>query len=430
MDYDSAIDFLYNSMPRFDRIGAGAYKPGLERTLELSAAYGNPHENCFKSIHIAGTNGKGSTAHSLAAVLIKAGYKTGLFTSPHLVDFRERIRVNGEMIPREEVSRFVERYRSLNLGLEPSFFELTTVMAFDWFSRSGVEVAVIETGLGGRLDSTNIITPILSVITNISLDHTSLLGDTPEAIAREKAGIIKPGVPVVVGESQGDVRTVFAQTAADRGCKIAYSDTEMKLSDVECRIDYILYPATPFGPIRGELTGECQPLNMATIMSSLSILVKLLPRINDKVVAEGLANVTALTGLMGRWMTISASPRVIIDTGHNPGGWQYIVSQLNKTEADTRHIIVGMAADKDVDAVVELMKSIKNAVFYFTSPSTPRAMKPCCLAALARKHGLVGETYATVEQAYKKAAGNAGDLDIIFVGGSNFVIADLLNALQ
>ena len=430
MNYDSALDFLYNSMPRFDRIGADAYKPGLERTLALSAAFGNPHKGRFKTIHIAGTNGKGSTAHSIAAVLIKSGYKTGLFTSPHLVDFRERIRIDGQMIPREEVTRFVERYQSLNLDLEPSFFELTTIMAFEWFARADVDIAIIETGLGGRLDSTNIITPLLSIITNISLDHTSLLGDTPEAIAHEKAGIIKRGVPVVIGESHGAVREVFKQAATNNGCEIAFADTDMQLSGIEYHADYISYPATPFGPIRGELTGKCQPLNMATILSAIIILRKSLPGINDKAVAEGLANVTQLTGLVGRWMTISQSPRVIIDTGHNPGGWQYIVSQLNSTKAATRHIVIGMAADKDVATIIELMKNIENAQFYFTAPSTPRAMKAVELAAIAGNHGLSGQAYLSVEEAYKKAVGNAGDHDIIFVGGSNFVIADLLNALQ
>ncbi|MCH5346653.1 MAG: bifunctional folylpolyglutamate synthase/dihydrofolate synthase [Muribaculaceae bacterium] len=430
MTYEQAIDFLYNRLPRFDRIGAGAYKPGLERTLALAAAFDNPHRQGVKMIHIAGTNGKGSTAHTLAAILSSAGYRTGLFTSPHLVDFRERIRIDGAMIPRDEVTAFVERFKERAGDLEPSFFELTTVMALDWFARQGVDIAVIETGLGGRLDSTNIITPLLSVITNISLDHTSLLGTTPVEIAAEKAGIIKHGVPVVIGEAEGVVRDLFARVAAERGSEITFADVAMPLPGATVGVDGNEYPSTPFGPLHGQLAGECQVLNMATILTAVTILQPFLPKITAGSVADGIGHVTELTGLMGRWTCLSTSPRVIIDTGHNPGGWVHTVPQINNVDATTRHIIIGSAADKDVDAVLNLMREIKDARFYFTAPSTPRALSVDALAARAGARGLHGRCYATVAEAYQAARAAASPDDLIFVGGSNFVVADFLTSLR
>lgn len=430
MTYDETLDYLFTATPMFHREGAGAYKPGLETTLCLSGLFGNPHQGKFETIHVAGTNGKGSTTHSIAAVLKQAGYKVGLFTSPHLVDFRERIRINGEMISKEEVAAFVDRYLKLNPGLHPSFFELTTIMAFDHFARHEVDVAVIEVGLGGRLDSTNIITPVLSIITNISLDHTSLLGDTAAAIAAEKAGIIKHGVPVVIGEADDpEVREVFSRTATRLEAPVTFACDNVPFSSYSCGELSISYSGTPFGTVVSDLTGNCQPLNMATILTSLHQLRQRFDRIDDASVTSGLADVTGLTGLTGRWMTISTNPRVIIDTGHNPGGWKYISQQLNEVKATTRHVLIGMAADKDIDTVLSMISGIADSRLYFTAPSTPRAMPAAELARLAARHGLEGEVVDSVAEAYATAMNAATKDDLIFVGGSNFVIADLLASL-
>ncbi len=315
-DYQQTLDWLFTQTPMFHRVGSAAYKPGLERTLELSAAFGSPHHD-LRCIHVAGTNGKGSTASLIASVLTSAGYRTGLFTSPHLVDFRERIRIDGEMIGRDEVTGFVDTFRERCPGMEPSFFELTTVMAFDYFARRGVDYAVIEVGLGGRLDSTNIIRPELSVITNISLDHTSLLGDTPAAIAAEKAGIIKAGVPVVIGRAEGDVRQVFADRAAAVGAPIEFACDEPLVSAV-CRADRNEYHAAAMGDFVCELSGECQAENANTVLHALRHLP-----VGPDAIRTGFASVGALTGLRGRWTILRRDPVVIYDTGHNPGGWQY-----------------------------------------------------------------------------------------------------------
>lgn len=378
-------------------------------------------------IHIAGTNGKGSTAHSLAAVLQASGYRTGLFTSPHLVDFRERIRVDGRMMESDRVVDFVERYLAMDLGLHPSFFELTTIMALDYFARSGVEVAVIETGLGGRLDTTNIITPCLSVITNISLDHTSLLGDTPGRIAVEKAGIIKPGVTAVIGEApQPDVRAVFEAKGRQVGAPVIFAEDDRAFDEFEMKGEMTVYHTKRFGVVESSLTGECQLKNMNTVLTALQQLSPLFDRISRHSIAAGLKEVSTLTGLRGRWETISTSPRVVIDTGHNPGGWQYIVNQINSVDAKTRHIVFGMAADKDIDTVLAMLGSVKSHKFYFTAPSSPRALPAAELHKKAIDHGLEGAVFESVAEAYDAARGAATPSDFIFIGGSNFLIADFL----
>lgn len=423
MTYDETIDYLYTQVPMFQAIGAGAYKPGLETVSRLAAMCGNP-QNRLRTIHVGGTNGKGSTAHTIAAVLQSAGYRVGLFTSPHLLDFRERIRIDGRMIERESVVSFVENYLAAkDSDMQPSFFELTTVMAFDYFARNNVDVAVIEVGLGGRLDSTNIITPMLSVITNISLDHTALLGHTPEAIASEKAGIIKPGVPAVIGESSGEVRRVFARKVAETGSEIFYADDLAPFGSYEQGDDAIVYRATRWGDISGSLCGDCQVKNAATILCALERLESCGLSFTAADVSRGFADVCAMTGLAGRWMCVREHPCVICDTGHNTGGWAYLSRRLAKKGKDL-HMIIGFVNDKDVSGILAMMP--RDARYYFVRASVPRALDSGQLAELAAEAGLKGKSYPTVAAGYEEALSQAKEGDTVFVGGSTFVVADLM----
>ena len=422
-EYNDAIEFLYTSMPMFQRVGASAYKPGLDTVKLLDEKFGTPHKN-YLTIHIAGTNGKGSTAHTLAAILQSAGYRVGLYTSPHLVDFRERIRVNGRMISRDAVVDFVNRYRAMSLECYPSFFELTMTMAFEYFARETVDIAVIETGLGGRLDSTNIITPILSVITNISFDHTAFLGNTLESIASEKAGIIKPSVPVVIGEAQGSVREVFLQKANEQKAPIYFAEDVAPFDSIEPLQDGVLYKNTPYGDIIGELMGDCQPKNAATILTALPLLAECGIKVSTQSVKDGFAHVGSLTGLMGRWMTLQRNPHVVCDTGHNVGGWQYLSRRLKSIDG-TLHMIIGFVNDKDVSHILEMMP--KTARYYLTNAQIERAMPVAQLAEIATECGLVGEQFPSVEDAYNAALAKASTEDTIFIGGSTFIVADLLS---
>lgn len=430
MNYKDTIDFLFSQLAMYQSQGPSAYKPGLGNTLALDAAFGSPSHR-LKAIHIAGTNGKGSTSHSIAAVLQAAGYKTGLFTSPHLLDFRERIRINGRMIPEEEVTGFVERYEKLGMNdIRPSFFELTTIMAFDWFVREGVDIAVIETGLGGRLDSTNILTPLLSIITNISPDHMALLGDTLEAIASEKAGIIKPGIPVVVGEATGSVREVFERKAAREDAPILFADDCHPYEDAVFHDDSVEYTGTRFGTLSCDLTGSYQAPNMATVLTALAVLRdRDLLAISDDAVKAGLADVTGSTGLMGRWMTVSRAPLTICDTGHNIGGWEYLAPRLASIPGH-KEIVLGFVNDKDIAPVLRLAAAIPDATFRFTQASVNRALPAPELASRARECGIEGSWYPTVAEAYAAARTAASADDTIFVGGSTFVVADLLATLS
>ena len=422
-EYNDAIEFLYTSMPMFQRVGASAYKPGLDTVKLLDEKFGTPHKN-YLTIHIAGTNGKGSTAHTLAAILQSAGYRVGLYTSPHLVDFRERIRVNGRMISRDAVVDFVNRYRAMSLECYPSFFELTMTMAFEYFAREKVDIAVIETGLGGRLDSTNIITPILSVITNISFDHTAFLGNTLESIASEKAGIIKPSVPVVIGEAQGSVREVFLQKANEQKAPIYFAEDVAPFDSIAPLQDGVLYKNTPYGDIIGELMGDCQPKNAATILTALPLLAECGIKVSAQSVKDGFAHVGSLTGLMGRWMTLQRNPHVVCDTGHNVGGWQYLSRRLKSIDG-TLHMIIGFVNDKDVSHILEMMP--KTARYYLTNAQIERAMPVAQLAEIATECGLVGEQFPSVEDAYNAALAKASTEDTIFIGGSTFIVADLLS---
>ena len=410
MNYQDTLENLYNSAPMFQQVGAGAYKEGLENTRALDAHFRHPHEH-FRSLHIAGTNGKGSCSHTLAAILQSAGYRVGLYTSPHLVDFRERIRVNGQPISEDYVIRFVEEERAFFEPLFPSFFELTTAMAFKYFADEKVDVAVVEVGLGGRLDCTNIIHPDLCIITNISLDHTQFLGHTLAQIAGEKAGIIKPGIPVVIGETTPETRPVFYQKAQEEGAPIHWAEEEGHEND---------YPGLSF-----ELKGLYQEKNRRTLLTALPILKEIGYRLTENDIRQGFAHVVELTGLMGRWQKLQDSPTLICDTGHNTGGIAYIAQQLRAQPCHRLHIVLGMVNDKDIRGVLALLPH--EADYYFTQASVKRALPADELARLGTEAGLKGEAFANVPAAVRAAQKRSLPEDFIFVGGSTFVVADLLS---
>ncbi len=426
MTYNEAIEYLFNVAPMFQNIGAGAYKEGLSNTKALDEHFQHPH-NCYRTIHVAGTNGKGSTCHTLASILQQAGYRVGLYTSPHLVDFRERIRVNGQMIPEQRVIDFVEKERNFFEPLYPSFFELTTALALQYFKEQHVDVAVIEVGLGGRLDCTNIIQPALSVITNISYDHTQFLGNTLEKIAAEKAGIIKPGVPIVIGETNGNegVKNVFQQTAQEEQTSIWFADEANEvLNSHRSENSLWEYNTSLVGKLCGTLSGECQPQNTATILCALSRLREAGFSITDEDIRMGFANVCTNTGLMGRWQTVNLHPQVVCDIAHNPAGLHYIGQQLNGFANRSLHIVIGMVNDKDVSH--SLAQLPKQAKYYFTQASVKRAMPAEELATIAGTKGLHGNTYPNVNEAFKAAMHSATADDFIYIGGSTFVVADFM----
>ena len=425
MTYEETITYLYNSAPLFQNVGGDAYKEGLETTLALDKHFGHPHRK-FRTIHVAGTNGKGSCSHTLAAILQSAGYKVGLYTSPHLVDFRERIRVNGEMIPRQRVIDFVEQHRSFFEPLHPSFFELTTAMAFNYFAEQQVDVAVIEVGLGGRLDCTNIIRPDLCVITNISFDHIQFLGDTLAKIAAEKAGIIKPGIPVVIGETTPETKPVFMETAQKQGAPIHFAEEEQLVVSHLPQNGKNYYWTRDYPHLEGELGGLCQVYNTNTLMSAIRTLTNIGYKIEEEHVRRGFANVCALTGLMGRWQKIQESPAAFCDTGHNKAGIELILKQLSIQKYHHLHIVIGMVNDKDIRGVLDMLP--RNATYYFTKASVSRALNEREVQRLAKEvAGLEGNTYPTVKEAFEAANANAQKDDFIFVGGSTFIVADLLN---
>jgi len=425
MTYEETITYLYNSAPLFQNVGGDAYKEGLETTLTLDKHFGHPHRK-FRTIHVAGTNGKGSCSHTLAAILQSAGYKVGLYTSPHLVDFRERIRVNGEMIPRQRVIDFVEQHRRFFEPLHPSFFELTTAMAFNYFAEQQVDVAVIEVGLGGRLDCTNIIRPDLCVITNISFDHIQFLGDTLAKIAAEKAGIIKPGIPVVIGETTPETKPVFMETAQKQGAPIHFAEEEQLVVSHLPQNGKNYYWTRDYPHLEGELGGLCQVYNTNTLMSAIRVLTSIGYKIEEEHVRRGFANVCALTGLMGRWQKIQESPAAFCDTGHNKAGIELILKQLSIQKYHHLHIVIGMVNDKDIRGVLDMLP--RNATYYFTKASVSRALNEREVQRLAKEvAGLEGNTYPNVKEAFEAANANAQKDDFIFVGGSTFVVADLLN---
>lgn len=427
MNYKETTEYLFTRTPVFEKVGASAYKPGLYTTQALDEHFGHPHRH-YKTIHVAGTNGKGSCSHTIAAILQKQGYKVGLYTSPHLVDFRERIRVNGICIPEQYVVDFVENERTFFEPLHPSFFELTTALAFKYFAEQEVDYAVIEVGLGGRLDCTNIISPILSVITNISFDHTQLLGDTLAKIASEKAGIIKKQVPVVIGSTTPETHNVFQTVAQEKEAPIIFAEdsvfgqTSVMITDSGKH----LFPTQDFGTIELDLKGACQTENTKTILCAMSLLLDM-GVVNKDSIITGFANVCKNTGLRGRWETLGEKPLIVCDTGHNVAGWNYLSKQIEKQPCAHRHIVFGMVDDKDVSSVLELLPK-NNTTYYWTQASTKRAIPVEKLCEMAKKHLLNGNTYSSVKEAFEAAKSQALEADFVFVGGSSYVVADLLSS--
>lgn len=453
MNYQETVHYLFTATPAFEKIGKAGYKEGLDNTLALDEHFGHPHRY-YSTLHIAGTNGKGSCAHTLAAILQSAGLKVGLYTSPHLVDFRERIRINGRPIPEQYVVDFVAQERAFFEPLHPSFFELTTALAFKYFKDMKVDIAVIEVGLGGRLDCTNILRPLLSVITNISMDHMQFLGHTPAAIAAEKAGIIKPATPVVVGEATAETRPVFEQKAREAGAPIYFAEDEQEI--LSSRADNMRggrhYITKHFGRFRGALGGLCQEKNTNTILcavrhllnqplsddgknfrGNLNLFREKLKNIGTNFenipitiddIRRGFSDVCLLTGLMGRWQRVSSHPDVVCDTGHNEGAFAYIVPQLKAQRCQTLRIVFGMVGDKDICAVLRQLP--RHAVYYFTQAQIGRALPAGEMKRMASSFGLAGQAYPTVEQAYHAAKSDATAEDFIYIGGSSYVVADFL----
>ena len=425
--WERTLEYLFNQRPAFERQGASGYKPGLETSLALDKLYNEPHHN-YRIIHIAGTNGKGSTAHLIASCLQKCGYRVGLFTSPHFVDFRERIRVNGRKISRNYVMQWVADFKQKNLeDFEPSFFELTSTMAFDYFAWRHVNVAVIETGLGGRLDSTNIVTPDLSIITNIGLEHQQFLGDTIEQIASEKAGIIKHGQPVVVGNAEGSVRKVINDYAKRQYAEIRFAQDKPEVTEAKMVNGKLRLKTVNYGTIDDELTGDFQIENANTVLTAFNILKRLKYRIKEDAIREGFATVIETTGLMGRWMKLGSDPLTICDSAHNVASMTVAVKQLKKETYDKLHMVMGFMADKDVDGILELLP--KKATYYFTQAQTKRALPVADLKEIAAKHGLQGTIYNNVMDALEAAKQEALPRDMIYIGGSMYVLAELLKGI-
>lgn len=431
MNYQQTIDYLISQLPMYQRTGKAAYKAGLENTFKLDAYFGSPHKK-YITIHVGGTNGKGSVCHMLASVLQSAGYKVGLHTSPHLIDFRERIRVNGEMMDKQAVVDFTVKHKDFFRKLKPSFFEMSVFMAFDYFAKKKIDVGIIEVGLGGRLDSTNIIQPVLSVITNIGMDHTEFLGDTLEKITAEKAGIIKNKTPVVIGEVIDITRQIFERTAKTHHAKIIFAQQEyqaeygmlsmnshqiVQISDKKKNTGYSL---------ETDLLGFYQRKNLVTSLAALDELTANGFHISSDHIKTGMKKVKIITGLRGRWDICQKSPLLICDTAHNAGGIAEVIRQIEETPFRKLHMIIGFVADKDMDTILSLMP--KDAWYYFTRPSVPRGLDQKQLAAAAEKHGLKGKVFSSVTGALAEAGRKAHEDDLMFIGGSTFLVADLLES--
>ena len=426
--WERTLDYLFNQRPAFEREGANGYKPGLDTSIALSKLYKDPHHR-YRIIHIAGTNGKGSTAHMLASCLQRCGYKVGLFTSPHLVDFRERIRVDGRMISRNFVMQWVADYQKREIdGFEPSFFEIVSTMAFDFFAWRNVNVAVVETGLGGRLDSTNIVTPEVSIITNIGLEHQQFLGNTLEEIAMEKAGIIKHGVPVIVGRADGVVREVLESEAKRVYADIRFAEDKPEVISAKHVGDVLRLTTNNYGTIDCQLTGDYQVENVNTVLTTINILKRLKYRIKMDALRDGFAHVIENTGLMGRWMKLGDNPLVICDSAHNVPGFKQVIRQLKLQHRNKIHMVLGFLADKDVEGMMEMFPL--DAKFYFTQAGTSRSMTAKKVLEIASRVGIRdAQAYKNVEQALEAARAAADEKDLIYVGGSMYVLAELLKSL-
>jgi len=428
MDYQETITYLFNQLPMFQRTGKAAYKANLDTTLALDAYFENPHKN-FKCIHVAGTNGKGSVSHTLASVLQSAGYKVGLYTSPHLRDFRERVKINGEMISENAVVDFVASHKTKFEELSPSFFEMTVALAFDHFAKEKVDVAVIEVGLGGRLDSTNIIDPLLTVITNISFDHTSLLGNTIPVIAGEKAGIIKNNIPVVIGEKQHESQSVFIEKAKCHSAPIVFAEDEFELleTDLQEYFRHLVFKNVKSGnelSLKSDLLGIYQVKNIRTALVAINQLNQVGFNLSDEIVKDGISKIVDQTSLLGRWQSLGSNPKIICDTGHNVAGISEIVKQINSLQFEHLHMVIGMVDDKEIDEVLSLLP--KNATYYFTKASIPRALNEEILKEKADKFQLKGITFKSVAEAQAAAKNAASKDDLIFIGGSTFIVAEVV----
>ncbi|MEN9369940.1 MAG: hypothetical protein RI952_805 [Bacteroidota bacterium] len=427
-NYQQTLDYLFAQLPVFQRDGASAYKPTIANTIALCNALGNP-EKKFKSIHVAGTNGKGSTSHQLAAIFQAAGYKTGLYTSPHLKDFRERIKVNGQEIPEQNVIDFTETHQTLFENIKPSFFEMTVAMAFDYFANEKVEIAIIEVGMGGRLDSTNIIQPELCLITNISFDHQAYLGNTLEEIAREKAGIIKKEVPVVIASTQPAIQSVFESIAKEQQAPIYFADQQYHLKRNENSNQQLL--SLSYADKNGiekniysDLTGNYQLKNITGVLCAIDLLKSKFDLLNDAHTIAALAKVKKSTGLKGRWELLSENPQCIADTGHNEDGIQQILTQLNLCTYQNLHWVIGMVNDKDINAVLSLLPN--DATYYFCKPNIPRGLSASTLQHSAQEFNLKGDCYESVTLALSAAKKNAATNDLILIAGSTFIVAEII----
>lgn len=423
MNYQETIQYLYNRLPVFHHIGAKAYKPGLANTKKLMDAFRHPYRN-YQTIHVAGTNGKGSVSHFLSAILQAAGYRVGLYTSPHLVDFSERIRLNGKQISRQYVIDFVKNNENLIEDIKPSFFEITMAMAFQYFSDKKTDIAVVETGLGGRLDSTNIIEPILSVITNIGFDHTLFLGNTLPEIAAEKAGIIKPNTPVIIGESHSETELLFMSKAKAENAPIVFAEKMCGSLPSVYKNEKLLIRTPDNINYELGLSGNYQVKNAATVLVAVEQLKSIGLKISEDNIRCGLKNVVQLTGIRGRWEIIKNSPTVILDTAHNAEGIEWVADNLSRLQSDVLHIVFGMANDKDIQKVLTILP--KKGRYYFTAADTSRALPSKELKTMASSCGLNGEDYPTVQTAVNSALSNAAEKDVVFIGGSNFVVGEAL----
>lgn len=435
MTYNETCEYLFNQTANYESQGQNGYKASLSNMKKLDEHFGHPHKS-FKSIHIAGTNGKGSVSHTLASMLQVCGYKVGLYTSPHLLDFSERIRINGQPIAEDYVTAFVEQGKSYFDTIGATFFEIATEMAFNYFKENEVDIAVIEVGLGGRLDSTNVITPLLSVITNVGMDHTHILGSTIEQIAMEKGGIIKDAVPVVIGEASPEIRPIFEALAKECDAPIIYAEDSNEITSAEIMPDGngIYYKTVHSGNIKGQLCGNYQIKNARTILSIITELTKMgylcIPEMQQtkfaiqKEINEAFLHVCEITGLKGRWQTLRTQPTIICDIGHNVAAWEQLSKQLANTKCEHKHIVFGIVDDKDVYGVMSLLP--KDATYYFTKPSTKRGLHEQSLLVFGQQFGLKGESYPTVKEAYLAALRTAEKNDLIFIGGSNYVVADFL----
>jgi dihydrofolate synthase / folylpolyglutamate synthase len=429
MTYSETLDFLFSQLPAFHRIGKAAYRNDLDNTIMLDDYFGNPHAR-YPTIHVAGTNGKGSVSHMIASVLQEAGYKTGLYTSPHLKDFRERIRVNGEMIAEKEVVAFVADHKGILEQIKPSFFEMTVALAFNYFAGQKVDVAVIEVGLGGRLDSTNIINPVLSLITNIGHDHMDLLGDSLGKIAVEKSGVIKYNTPVVISETQPETQIVFEERARETNSLIYFADQEYicelqgdGIMDYERT--YEINDLSANYRMKGmiPLKGDYQAKNLQGVYAAVNLLKDVFD-ISENNILEGIARVIINTGLSGRWQILGRSPLTVCDTGHNKEGLEYVLRQLKGIPKTALHMIIGFVNDKELSSILPLFPS--DAFYYFTKAAVPRALNELILKAEASKYGLTGDSFTDVKSALDSARKNAKQTDLIFIGGSTFVVAEVV----